>query len=152
VAGVDANRVALLVAVLGRHCGADISAHDLYVSLAGGATVSEPALDLAIALALVSSLRDRPLRAGLVVCAEVSLLGELRPARGLERRVREAARLGFGRALVPWSGGATMEPMAGLEVVRARTLREAMGLVLMPRISTVGEGSEGREPVLGSPG
>lgn len=75
VAGVDANRVALLVAVLGRRCGADISGHDIYVSLAGGAAVGEPALDLAIALALVSSLRDRPLLPATVVIGEVSLLG-----------------------------------------------------------------------------
>ncbi len=150
VAGADANRVALLVAVLGRRCGADISGHDLYVSLAGGATVSEPALDLAIALALVSSLRDRPLRPATVVCGEVSLLGELRPARGLERRAREAARLGFSQALVPWSRTGKLPPIDGLEWVLAGTLREAMDLVLTPRTGTVGEGSEDRQAVLGS--
>jgi len=142
VAGVDANRVALLVAVLGRRCAADISGHDLYVSLAGGAAVTEPALDLAIALALVSSLRDRPLRPATMVCGEVSLLGELRPARGLERRLQEAARLGFRRALVPWSRSGPTAPIKGLEVVPARTLREAMQSVLMPRTGTLGEGSE----------
>ncbi len=152
VAGVEQNRVALLVAVLGRRCGADISGHDLYVSLAGGAAVSEPALDLAIALALVSSLRDRPLRPATVVCGEVSLLGELRPARGLERRAREAARLGFSQALVPWPSGTAMPRIPGLEVIPARTLREALGLVLMPRNGAVREGPGEREPVLGSPG
>ncbi len=152
VAGVDANRVALLVAVLGRRCGADVSGHDLYVSLAGGAAVGEPALDLAIALALVSSLRDRPLRPATVVCGEVSLLGELRPARGLERRAREAARLGFTRALVPAPHGAAMPPIEGLEIVPARTLREALGLVLMPRSDTLGEGPGRPAAVLGSPG
>ena len=152
VAGVDANRVALLVAVLGRRCGADISGHDIYVSLAGGAAVSEPALDLAIALALVSSLRDRPLRPATVVIGEVSLLGELRPARGLERRVKEAARLGFRQALVPSIRGSSIEPIEGMEMTLAGTLRDALGLVLMPPPGSVGEGSEGRDPVLGSPG
>ncbi|MDQ3553180.1 MAG: DNA repair protein RadA [Chloroflexota bacterium] len=152
VSGVDANRVALLVAVLGRRCGTDLAGHDLYVSLAGGAAVTEPALDLAIALALASSLRDRPVRPATVVCGEVSLLGELRPARGLERRVREAARLGFRHAVVPWSRAGSMARITGLEVVPARTLREAMGLILMPRNGTVGEGSEASEPVLGSTG
>jgi DNA repair protein RadA/Sms len=144
--------VALLVAVLGRRCAADISGHDLYVSLAGGAAVTEPALDLAVALALVSSLRDRPLRPATMVCGEVSLLGELRPARGLDRRLQEAARLGFRHALVPWSRSGLTGPIKGLEVVPARTLREAMELVLMPRTGTVGEGSEAPGPVLGSPG
>ena len=100
VAGIDTNRLALLVAVLGRRAGLNLAAQDIYASLAGGATVEEPALDLPLALALASSFRDRPLLPGLVSCAEVSLLGELRPVRGLDRRLREAARLGFRVAIV----------------------------------------------------
>jgi DNA repair protein RadA/Sms len=151
VAGVDGDRVALLGAVLARRCGADLSGHDVYVSLAGGAVVQEPALDLAIALALVSSFRDRPVRPATVCCGEVSLLGELRPTRALDRRLREAARLGFRHAVVPWTSS-PIEPVAGLEVESVRTLREAMALVLLPQDGTLREGSDEREPVLGSPG
>jgi DNA repair protein RadA/Sms len=155
VAGVDANRVALLVAVLARRCRVDVSGHDLYVSLAGGVTVSEPALDLAVALALASSLRDRPIRPGTVVCGEVSLLGQLRPARGVDRRLREAARLGFRRALIPALEGPDGQDgrIAGtLEVMTARTLQEALALVLLPSPGTVGQGVNERDAVLGSPG
>ena len=96
--GVDPNRLALLVAVLGRRAGIGLGGHDVYANLAGGLTVAEPGLDLPIALALASSLRDRPVVAGTVAIGEVGLLGELRPVTGLDRRLREAARLGFARA------------------------------------------------------
>lgn len=151
VAGVDSNRVALLVAVLARRCGIDLSNHDLYVSLAGGATVAEPALDAALALALASAARDRLLLPGTVACGEVSLLGELRPCRGIDRRLREAARLGFGRALVPWSRGTPLDPPVGMELLPARSLREALALVLLPATGTVGEGMAAAGAVLGSP-
>ena len=80
--GVDANRLALLVAVLGRRAGIGLSGHDVYANLAGGLTVAEPGLDLPLALALASSLRDRPLVDGTVAIGEVGLLGELRPVGG----------------------------------------------------------------------
>ena len=101
VSGLDPNRLSLLVAVLGRRAGIGLSGHDVYANLAGGLSVAEPGLDLPIALALASSLRDRPLVGGTVAIGEVGLLGELRPVAGLERRLREASRLGFGRAIVP---------------------------------------------------
>ena len=150
VAGVDGNRVALLVAVLARRCGIDLSSHDLYVSLAGGATVAEPALDTAVALALASAARDRLLLPGTVACGEVSLLGELRPCRGIDRRLREAARLGFTRALIPWSRSAPPDPPLGIELLPARSLREALTLVLLPATGTVGEGMAAAGAVLGS--
>ena len=99
--GVDPNRVALLIAVLGRRAGIGLASHDVYVNLAGGLSVGEPGLDLPIAIALGSSLRDRPVRDRTVAIGEVGLLGELRSVAGLERRLREAARLGFRRAIVP---------------------------------------------------
>ncbi len=101
VAGLDANRLALLIAVLARRGGVDVSGRDVYASLAGGLTVSDPALDLPLALAIAASQRDQALPADTLVCGEVSLLGEVRPVRGLDRRLREAARLGFRRALIP---------------------------------------------------
>jgi DNA repair protein RadA/Sms len=127
VGGLDPNRLALLVAVLGRRAGILIAGHDLYASLVGGVTVAEPALDLPLALALTSSHRDRAVESGTVACGEVGLLGELRPVAGLERRLREAARLGFGRAIVPAGSGRDGPPvLEGLQVVAVRTLREAL--------------------------
>jgi DNA repair protein RadA/Sms len=140
--GVDPNRVSLLIAVLGKRAGIGLGSHDVYVNLAGGLTVEEPALDLPIALALASSLRDRPIRAGTVAAGEIGLLGELRPVPGLERRLREAARLGFTRAIVP--AGSHREAASdrgvavdGLEIVRAETLRDAIGAALDPAAERV---------------
>jgi DNA repair protein RadA/Sms len=131
--GVPSDRLALLVAVLGRRCGLDVSGQDLYVSLVGGATVNEPALDLAVALALASTARDTALAAGTVACGEVSLLGRLRPVQGLERRLREAARLGFRQAIVPAGddaarlGGAIAGPGATqLRIIAVDALSEAL--------------------------
>ncbi len=125
--GIDQNRLALLVAVLGRRAGIGLGSHDVYANLAGGLVLDEPALDLPIAIALASSFRDRPVRSGTVAIGEVGLLGELRSVGGLERRLREAARLGFTRAIVPRAsrGGAT-PAVDGLEVVAVATLREAV--------------------------
>ena len=125
--GLDQNRLALLVAVLGRRAGVSLGSHDVYANLAGGLALDEPALDLPLALALASSFRDRPVRSGTVAIGEVGLLGELRSVSGLERRLREAARLGFSRAIVPRAGrGAPAPEIAGLEVVAVGTLREAL--------------------------
>jgi DNA repair protein RadA/Sms len=129
--GVDANRVALLIAVLGRRAGIGLSGHDVYVNLAGGLSVDEPGLDLPLALALASTLRDRPIVPGTVAIGEVGLLGELRAVAGLERRLREAARLGFSRAIVPRPPrGAVLGPVPDLEVVAVGTLREAVEAAL----------------------
>ncbi|OGO59271.1 MAG: DNA repair protein RadA [Chloroflexi bacterium RBG_16_72_14] len=129
--GVDPNRLALLVAVLGRRAGIGLSGHDVYANLAGGLTVTEPGLDLPLALALASSLRDRPLVPGTVAIGEVGLLGELRSVGGLDRRLREAARLGFTRAIVPRAHGRETAPVPGVEAVVAGSLsdaiREALG-------------------------
>jgi DNA repair protein RadA/Sms len=125
--GIDQNRLALLVAVLGRRAGIGLGSHDVYANLAGGLALDEPALDLPVALALASSFRDRPVRPGTVAIGEVGLLGELRSVVGLERRLREAARLGFDRAIVPRPGRAgSIPPIDGLEVVAVATLREAV--------------------------
>ncbi len=125
--GVDPNRVALLVAVLARRAGVGLTSHDIYVNLAGGLSVDEPGLDLPLALALASSLRDRAIRPGTVAIGEVGLLGELRSVAGIERRLREAARLGFDRAIVPRSArGAPSAAVPGMEVVAVGSLREAI--------------------------
>jgi len=129
--GLDANRLALLVAVLGRRAGIGLGAHDVYANLAGGLALSDPGLDLPVGLALASSLRDRAISPATVAIGEVGLLGELRPVGGLERRLREAARLGFARAIVPRStrGSTTAD---GIEVVPASTIVDAIEHALEP--------------------
>jgi DNA repair protein RadA/Sms len=133
VSGPDASRLALLVAVLGRRAGIELAGQDIYVSLAGGLSVSEPALDLPLAVALASSFQDAPVVGSTVLVGEIGLLGELRPVPGLERRLREAGRLGFARAIVPAprDGAASHASMpTGLEVVPAVTLHAALVLAL----------------------
>jgi len=129
--GIDPTRLALLLAVLGRRAGIGLGTQDVYANLAGGLTVAEPGLDLAVALALASSLRDRPIDARTVAVGEVGLLGELRPVSGLDRRLREAARLGFERAIVP-AGRQVGGPVDGLRVAPAANLREALLTALGP--------------------
>jgi DNA repair protein RadA/Sms len=130
--GLDGQRLALLIAVLGRRAGLNLAGHDVYASIVGGLSVDEPAIDLPLALALASALRDRSLAPGTVLCGEIGLTGELRPIQGLERRLREAARLGFGRAIVPRQAGrGETTEAAGIEVVRVATLREAVAAALV---------------------
>jgi DNA repair protein RadA/Sms len=102
--------------------------------------VAEPGLDLPLALALASSLRDRPVRPGTVAIGEVGLLGELRAVGGLERRLREAARLGFTRAIVPRAGGREPVVVPGVEVVITGSLADAIKLALVDEVLRAGAG------------
>ena len=127
--GVDTNRVLMLIAVLARHAGLNLTSHDVYVNVAGGLRIDEPAADLAIAIALASSLRDRPVRPATVLAGEVALSGRLRGAVRAERRLLEASRLGFERLVTgPARGGDANERGSGLVV--ARDIREALGQAL----------------------
>jgi DNA repair protein RadA/Sms len=138
--GLDANRLSLLIAVLGRRAGIALGSHDVYANLAGGLSVAEPALDLPLALALASSARDRPIAAGTVAIGEVGLLGELRSVVGLERRLREAARLGFTTAIVPRPSAAVpLAPIDGVAIAAVATLRDAIEAALADRPSARGE-------------
>jgi DNA repair protein RadA/Sms len=137
--GLDTQRLNLLIAVLGRRAGLNLASHDVYASIVGGLTVSEPAIDLPLAIALASALRDKPVTARTVACGEIGLTGELRPVNGLERRLREAERLGFDRAVVPTRAGrrdsagtSEDERVTGVELVRAANLREALAITLGP--------------------
>lgn len=102
--GVDSSRVAMMLAVLQSRLGIEFERNDVFVSTVGGAKASEPSVDVAIALALASAALDLPLAPGVIAIGEVSLTGELRPVVGLQRRINEAARLGFHTAVVPVTG------------------------------------------------
>jgi DNA repair protein RadA/Sms len=130
--GVDSGRLSQALAVLERRGGLVLSRAEVHVAVAGGVRVREPGVDLAVALAVASSLVERPLPAGLVACGEVGLGGELRQVHRTDRRLSEAARLGFERALVPASAP---EPPAGLRVDRVRTLHDALTAAGLLRVS-----------------
>jgi DNA repair protein RadA/Sms len=129
--GIDTNRVHMLVAVLARHAGLNLSGHDVYVNVAGGLRIDEPAADLAIAVALASSLRERPVRLGTVLAGEVALSGRLRAAARAERRLLEASRLGFDRLVTGTLRGEREAPRAAGLIV-ARDIREALEATLEP--------------------
>jgi len=101
VVGWDSGRLAMVLAVLEARCGLGFGDRDVYLNVAGGLRISEPAADLAAAAALVSSALDRPLPQDCVVFGEVSLSGDVRAVGRMEARLKEAAKLGFGRALAP---------------------------------------------------
>ena len=122
VEGVDASRVSLLLAVLGRVLEIPVLDAEVYCLAAGGVRVSDPGADLALACAIVSSLADRALPPDTVICGEVGLGGEVRSVRHLERRLGEAARAGFRRAIVP----VPSPDVEGLELIRVGTIGEAL--------------------------
>ncbi len=125
--GVDYNRLLLLLAVLEKHAGLSFSQADVYANAAGGVRVEEPAADLGVALSLASSYRSTALDSHTVFCGELGLAGEVRPVPQLGRRLAEAKKLGFSRALVPRAGLSGAED-TGLEVVPVTTVTEALDL------------------------
>jgi DNA repair protein RadA/Sms len=123
--GLEPQRLALLLAVLHRHAGIATFDQDVFVNAVGGVRIQEPAADLAVLLAISSSMRDRALPRGLVAFGEVGLAGEIRPAPRGQERLREAAKLGFGMALIP-RANAPKAPIEGLEVIAVDRLQEAL--------------------------
>ncbi|RJQ36632.1 MAG: DNA repair protein RadA [Dehalococcoidia bacterium] len=128
--GVDFNRLLLIAAVLSRRAGLKLGSQDIIVNVTGGLKVSEPAADLAIALAIASSYHDRPVAPALAAVGEVGLNGEIRTVSQLERRLGEAARLGFKRCLVPKSRALPKAP-EGMELIPAANVREAISAGLV---------------------
>jgi len=124
--GVDASRLAMVLAVLQRRVGARLADQDVYVSTVGGARVVEPSADLALALATASSRENVALPRGLVALGEVGLAGEIRPVTGVARRLAEAARLGFVRAVVPAGSVEAGSAPPGIELIEVRDLAEAV--------------------------
>jgi DNA repair protein RadA/Sms len=124
--GFESNRVALLLAVLHRHAGVALHAQDVFVNVVGGVRLAETAADLAIVAALLSSLNGRPLAQDLVVFGEVGLTGEIRPVPYGEERLREAAKHGFRRAVVPLAN-VPRQPVEGIAVAGCATIADAIG-------------------------
>ncbi|HEX7667563.1 MAG TPA: DNA repair protein RadA [Polyangiaceae bacterium] len=130
VSGVDGQRLAMILAVLERKSGLHVSGCDVFVNVAGGVHVDEPAMDLPIALAVASSLRDRPVSEQIVAFGEIGLSGEVRAVPRAEARVAEAAALGFKRAIMPKSVADKLKGSSGLELVSVRSLDEALALAM----------------------
>ncbi|MDH4326384.1 MAG: DNA repair protein RadA [Betaproteobacteria bacterium] len=126
--GLEQNRLAMLLAVLHRHAGIATMDQDVFVNAVGGVRIGEPAADLAAALAIVSSLTDRPIPGKLLAFGEVGLAGEVRPAPRGQDRLKEAAKLGFERAIVP-KANAPKGKIAGLEVIAVERVDQAVRLL-----------------------
>ncbi len=132
--GLDQNRLTMLLAVLHRHGGLHTGDQDVFVNVVGGVRVSETGADLAMLLAIVSSLRDRALDQTLVVFGEVGLSGEIRPVPSGQERIREAAKHGFKRAIVPLANvpkanapsAKNGDGLGAMEIIGVRTLQEAL--------------------------
>jgi DNA repair protein RadA/Sms len=123
--GLDQNRLSMLLAVLQRHAGITMYDQDVFVNVVGGVRITETGADLAVLLAALSSLRDRPLPADLVVFGEVGLAGEIRPVQGGLERLREAAKHGYKRAIVP-KANVPKQALAEIEVTGVRRLSDAI--------------------------
>ena len=126
--GLEQNRLAMLLAVLHRHAGVACFDQDVFVNAVGGVKISEPAADLAVVLAIFSSLRNKPLPRQLVVFGEVGLAGEIRPAPRGQDRLKEAAKLGFKQAIIP-RANAPKQAIAGLTVIAVERIDEALSQV-----------------------
>jgi DNA repair protein RadA/Sms len=128
--GVDGNRIALLVAVMEKRMGLNLSGQDIYVNVVGGLRIDEPALDLGIVAAVTSSLRNRPIAPTTIVFGEVGLGGEVRAVGQAETRLREAAKLGFRRCLLPERNLVKMPPIDSLELIGVAEVGQALDAVL----------------------
>jgi DNA repair protein RadA/Sms len=126
--GLEQNRLAMLLAVLHRHAGVAAFDQDVFINAVGGVKIAEPAADLAVLLAIQSSMRNKPLPRGLVVFGEVGLAGEIRPAPRGQERLREAAKLGFSLALIP-KANAPKQPIEGMTIIPVERIEDALARV-----------------------
>ena len=128
--GVDQNRLSLLLAVLEKRAGLNLLGEDVFVNVAGGMTIDEPAADLGVIAAVASSVRNRPITQGTAVFGEVGLAGEIRGASQAPLRVREAAQMGFARCILPPGNCPPTDVPQGIELVEVKTVGEALGAVM----------------------
>jgi len=129
--GIDFNRLLIITAVLTRRLGLRLGEHDIFANVVSGLRISEPAADLAVAAAITSSMKDQPVRADTVMIGEVGLSGELRMVSQMHARLREAANLGFKRAIIPRRLRSAEPWPKGIEVIEVRSLREALNQALI---------------------
>jgi DNA repair protein RadA/Sms len=135
--GIDLNRLHMLVAILERRARIQLGEDEIFVNAAGGVRLTEPAADLAIALAIASNKRNRAVGGDLVAIGELGLSGELRRVSQLERRLLEAHRLGFKSAIIPAGGEIRQDELAGMALRRAETIADALSLALAERPAAV---------------
>lgn len=128
-AGTDYNRVNLLMAVLEKRIGLPLSNYDAYVNIAGGIKMNEPAIDLGIVMALVSSYKNRPIDEKMIVFGEVGLSGEVRAVNMPEQRVAEAKKLGFETCIIPEVSKDMVKGIKGIKVIGVKTINDAMNLL-----------------------
>ena len=128
--GMELNRVALLLAVMEKRLGLHLSGQDVYVNVVGGLRIDEPAIDLGIVAAVTSSLREVPVEPSLLILGEVGLGGEVRAVSHAELRIREAAKMGFTRCVLPERNLLKLEPIERMELVGVQDVREALDAVL----------------------
>jgi len=128
--GVDYNRVSLITAVLEKRVGLHLNGQDAYVNVAGGVRLDEPAVDLGIAVALASSFKDLPVDPGLLVVGEIGLTGEVRAVGQIQKRLKEGAKMGFSRAVVPAANMHHLQDFADMEITGARVVAEALEIAL----------------------
>ena len=136
VTGMDPNRVSLLLAVLEKRMGLRLAEQDVYVNVAGGLRITEPAADLAALTAVVSNFRELPVHPQTVILGEVGLAGEVRAVSQIEKRLREAARQGFTRAIISRHNAAQLPGELGIEIVAVPNVSEAVNAALQPLRST----------------
>jgi DNA repair protein RadA/Sms len=127
--GFDARRLQMLLAVLEKRVGLHVGQYDVFVNVAGGVKALEPAIDLGMALAIVSSIKDVPVDAQAVAIGEIGLGGEIRTINHIERRIAEARKLGFRRVIIPTNNLKGMKTNGGIEVVEVATVEEAIETV-----------------------
>lgn len=128
-AGTDYNRVNLLMAVLEKRLGLPLSGYDAYVNIVGGIRMNEPAIDLGIVMALISSYKNRPISEGTIVFGEVGLSGEVRAVSMPEQRVAEARKLGFKTCIMPEVSKEMVKDVDGIEIIGVKSVNQAMNLV-----------------------
>ncbi|WDV45449.1 DNA repair protein RadA [Clostridiaceae bacterium M8S5] len=127
--GIDYNRVVLLMAVLEKKVGMQMQNMDIYVNITGGIQIKETATDLGVICAVISSFRDKPIKTDTVVIGEVGLTGEIRAVSMIEKRLSEASKLGFKRAVVPGANTKGLESIKDIEVIGVSTIRQAVEIV-----------------------
>jgi DNA repair protein RadA/Sms len=126
--GLDHNRLSLMIAVLDRRCGMRLGSEDIYVNVVGGVKVNEPAADLGIALAIASAHRDLAIPADMIVAGEIGLAGEIRHIGQLEPRIKEAAKLGFKKAVIPDQETRGLDKL-DMEIIKVKSLSQALDLI-----------------------